>query len=109
MRSLTSATLVESLRNQRISHLSVRLSAVIDLRDIAALGLRPDQIFHETDGAIPQALAEAALLRGVEGILVPSATLLEGHNLVVFPEVVLPNRRIEVVRFEDPDLRRGAQ
>jgi hypothetical protein len=74
-----------------LSKLHVELSVVVDCRNATAMGLEPEDLMHDPSPAypgvypIPQALAEAALDRGAQRILTPSATLL-GDTLIVLPD-----------------------
>jgi len=48
------------LANYRLTRLDVRLSAVLDARDLQVAGLAPDALFHD-DYSVSHALAAAAL------------------------------------------------
>ena len=87
----------------RLSTLSVRLEAVLNCRDAATMGIDPEALLHDTDYDLTQAIGEAALARGVEGILVPSATRL-GDNLILWMAQIRPGSQISIVRSEDPRL-----
>jgi hypothetical protein len=87
----------------RLTTLSVRLEAVMDCRDAAAMGLDPAALLHDTDYDLTQAIGAAALARGVEGILVPSATRL-GDNLILWIAQIRPDSQITLIRSEDPRL-----
>ncbi len=87
----------------RISEIDVELNAVIDCREIAALGICLDALLNDLDYTVPQRIAAAALATGAEGLLVPSATRL-GDNLVVFPDQLHPDSRLEIVGSRDPVL-----
>lgn len=95
--------LLPQLNGYRLSELAVRLTAVLDCRDVAALGLQPTDLWHDTDCFIPRMIAAAAIMRGVEGMIVPSATHL-GDNLIVFPGLLRANASLEVVGERDPAL-----
>lgn len=62
---------------------------------------------HDTAYEATQAVGEAAVARGLEGLLVPSAALM-GDNLISFPDNLrlgLRSRtRIEVESSQDPRL-----
>lgn len=65
-----------------------------------ALGLtpplvKPGDLYHDSDYSVGQALA-AAIARGCEGLLIPSATAL-GHSLIAFTDNLRSNSRIEAV------------
>jgi RES domain-containing protein len=95
--------LLPALNDYRLSELHVALSAVLDLRDPSRIGLTLDDLVNDHDVTIPQALGAAAQARGVEGLLVPSATRL-GDNLVLFPANLHPGSRLVVVGARDPRL-----
>jgi RES domain-containing protein len=94
---------LSGLNEFRISELRIVLSAALDIRNPAALGLPVDALWHDTDFAIPQALAAAARERGAEGIIVSSATRL-GDNLIVFPDRLQAASELVVVASRDPRL-----
>ena len=87
----------------RLTRLSVRLAAILDCRDPTVMGLDPEMLLHDTDYELTQAIGEASLARGVEGIIVPSATLL-GDNLILWMAQIHPDSQLTVVRSEDPRL-----
>lgn len=93
-----------SLNDYRLSELSVHANRVADCRDPALLGLPLEALMDDFDWAVPQALGEAAFRGGLGGVLVVSATRL-GDNLVLFPENLDPDSRVEVVSSRDPRLR----
>ena len=98
-----------ALKGRRLTELRVELGLVLDLREPALLDLTLDAMIEDRDYSVPHAptstqrLALAALDRGAEGILVPSATLL-GPNLVILTDNLLSSSRVEVLRFIDPRL-----
>lgn len=65
------------------------------------MGLTLDDIVHDTEYRLTQEIGAASVALGVEGILVPSATLL-GENLVLWVSHFRPTSRIEVLSSEDP-------
>ena len=67
------------------------------------MGLAPNALFHATNYDLTQAIGGAALARGVEGILVPSATRL-GDNIVLWMEQIRPDSQITIISSEDPRL-----
>jgi hypothetical protein len=81
----------------------VSLSAVLDLRKPAVLGLAVADLVDDYDYVLTRAIAEAALRRGLEGLLVPAASLVSA-NLVVLVDNVLPTSTIESVESIDPRL-----
>ena len=99
----SSESALMKLTVMRLSTLSVELEAVLDCRDPSVLRLSLDDLLHDTAYGVTQEIGAASLARGVEGILVPSATRL-GHNLVLWMSQIRPNSRIAVVRSEDPRL-----
>jgi RES domain-containing protein len=82
------------LRSYRRTRLHADLSAVLDCRDLAALGLTEEALLDDLNYDIGHALGLIALRRGVEGILVPSATRA-GDNLIVLPDNLRPTAHIE--------------
>jgi RES domain-containing protein len=95
--------LLPSLNDFRLSELSVRVEEVVDCREPAPLGLRFDDLVHDTDYEATQAIGAAAFADGLEGLLVPSATRL-GDNLILLPDNLRAGSRIEVVSSRDPRL-----
>jgi len=82
-RHLTPSTL-PSLKNQRLSEILVELSSVLDCTDLVALGVDEAALFDDYNYSTGQALAAAALARGCESLLIPSATRLPDPNLIIF-------------------------
>jgi len=95
--------LLPSLNDFRLSELSVGLQGVADCRNPSALSLNPEHLVHDTDYEATQYLGAAANSRGLEGLLVPSATRL-GDNLILFSQNLSGCSRIEVVSSRDPRL-----
>lgn len=95
--------LLPQLNGYRLSELTVRLTAVLDCRNVAALDLQPTDLWHDSDCFIPRAIAAAAIAQGMEGLIVPSATRL-GDNLIIFPELLRAHASLEVVGERDPAL-----
>jgi RES domain-containing protein len=87
----------------RLSRLSVQVAAILDCRDAVAMVLAPDELPHDTDYRVTQQIGAASVALGVEGILVPSATLL-GDNIVFWVSQMRSTSRIVVVSSEDPRL-----
>jgi hypothetical protein len=87
----------------RLSRLSVRVSALLDCRDPALMGLDLELLLHDTDYELTQAIGAASLVRDVEGIIVPSATLL-GDNVVLWMARLRFGSHVSLVRSEDPRL-----
>jgi hypothetical protein len=84
----------------RISELWVEARAVLDCRDTACLGLAPQLLHDDKDYTVPRAIAAAAVARGAEGILLPSATRL-GDILVFFPRNCLSGTRLWALKSVD--------
>jgi RES domain-containing protein len=103
MRHLTPDTL-PSLKNQRLSELSVELSAVLDCTDLAALGVDGAALFDDYDYSTGQTLAAAAIARGCEALLIPSATRLPDPNLIIFTTRIQPSSSYRAIGFVDPPL-----
>ena len=83
---------------------NVRLSCVVDLSDVGSLqatGLCTADLRESwAEQATPtssQVFGESALLRGIEGIIYPSAIDPARLNLVVFPDNLVEGSSIEVV------------
>jgi hypothetical protein len=95
-RHLSPSTL-ETLAGRCLSELAVQVEAVLDCRDTTRLGLSFEDLCDDIDYRIPRAVAAAAIARGAEGLLVPSATGL-GDNLIVFVDSMGPNSRLDVLR-----------
>lgn len=91
------------LNRLRLSQLAVSLSRVLDCRSGASLGLDENTLIQDFDYSTTQAISAAAISRGAEAILVPSATAL-GDNLVVFPNRLETSSRIAVIGSRDPRL-----
>lgn len=87
----------------RLSRLALRAGAILDCRDASTMGLAPDDLLHDTDYQVTQQIGAASITRGVEGILVPSATRL-GDNLIVWVAQLRPTSQFVVLRSEDPRL-----
>lgn len=96
-------TTLASLNNRRLTRVRVSLSAVIDLRDPAVVGLSSADLTDDYDYAVTQALASVALNRDVEGLLVPAASLVTA-NLVIFVQNLLPTSTVTSLDSVDPRL-----
>ena len=102
-RHLTPA-LLPHLNDYRLTTLRLHLVGPVVLCDEPArMGLALDDLCHDTDWEAPQRLAAAALGRGVEAMVVPSATRL-GNNLVVFPTRLRAGSTIVEMGHVDPRL-----
>ena len=97
------------LRAMNLARLRVRLQAALDVRapDAASLG---DAALTSDDYSLPQAIGAAALARGIEGLLVPSATEVgePGHNynVVILTDNLRPGSDIIFVDSRQPNLPR---
>lgn len=87
----------------RLSRLSVQVGAILDCRDVGAMGLTPDDLLHDPGYHVTQQIGPASVALGVEGILVPSATLL-GDNIVFWVSRLHSASRIVVLSNEHPRL-----
>lgn len=88
------------MNNYRISRIDVELEAVVDCRDLCALGVTREELLSDTDYEAGQTLAHTAITKGAEGILAPSATRI-GDNLILFPNQLRSTSRLEVTGFRD--------
>jgi RES domain-containing protein len=92
--------LLANLNDFRLSELDASLSMVLDCRDPSALGLHADDLFHDYDFEVPHELADAAIHRKAEALLVQSATGL-GVNLILFPSQQRTTSRLTLVDSRD--------
>ncbi len=76
VRHVSSTAQLAALNAYDLSELRLELQAVLDCRDVCALGLAPVDLLQDTDYSVPQDLAAAAMDRHAEALLVPSATQL---------------------------------
>jgi RES domain len=84
-----------------LSKLLASVQRVVDCRDPNPLSLTSGDLSHDTDYRATQALGMAADRRGLEALLVRSATGL-GDNLILFPQNLLAGSRLRVVSGRDP-------
>ena len=84
------------LKNNVLSELEVDLARILDLADPPTVGLTEADLTGPNHQRC-QELAAAALARGYEGLLVPSAALA-GLNLVVLPRNLPELSRLRAVR-----------
>ena len=96
-------TTLAGLNNRRLTRIRVSLSVVLDLRDPLVLGLALADVTNDYDYSITQEIAATALRRGVEGLLVPAASLVSA-NLVILVDNLLPSSLIEPLDSVDPRL-----
>lgn len=95
--------LLSRTKNKRLTEFRVELRSVVDCRDLTRLGVSPSEFFHDTNYMVPQELAKAALDRGSDAMLVPSATLL-GDNLIIFADNLDKSSQMTIVESVDPRL-----
>ena len=95
------------LKNNILSELEVNLGRALDLADPATVGLTLADLTG-SDQQPCQDLAAAAMVRGYEGLLVPSAAL-PGLNLVVLPRNLPEPAPIRVLRSTELPLDTIAQ
>jgi len=98
-----SPQLASKFNDMRLTEIEVELAAVLDCRDVTALGLALGDLVRDYDFTLTQELAQVAIDRDAEGILVPSATAL-GDNLILFPDRLRASSRLTVVDSRDPRL-----
>jgi hypothetical protein len=96
-------TTLPRLNDRRLSRIRVALSNVLDLRDPSIIGVSITDLTDDYDYSLTQALAETAVQRGAEALLVPAASLVTS-NLVVFVENLVPTSVIEAIDSIDPRL-----
>ena len=99
----TPPELMPGLNLYRLSEIEVDLESIIDCRPIATFGIPIEELIRDRAYDVTQRIARAALRTGAQGILVPSATRL-GDNLVIFPDNLRPESRLEVIASRDPVL-----
>ena len=82
---------------------------MVELGDPGRIGLTLDDLTDDHDWsvvhppAITQQLGRAALNQGVEGLLVPAASLVDS-NLVILVDNLLPTSEMNIVDWIDPKL-----
>ncbi len=94
---------MSNLNSLRISQLAVRLERVVDFRELMESEVLATFMLDAHNYAFTQRMAQEAINRGAEAILVPSATRL-GDNLVIFPDKLRPESQLEVIGSRDPVL-----
>ena len=92
-----------ALNNRRLTRIRVSLNIVLDLRDPTVIGLSLTDVIDDHDYTITQAVAAAALDRGIEGLIVPAASLVS-PNLVILVENLSVTSRLEPLDWIDPRL-----
>jgi RES domain len=98
---------LEDLKDIRISRIQVTLHAVLDCREIEATGVNLDVLLEDLDYQFGQSLAAAAIQRGYEALVLPTATRFHDPNLIVFPTHLRPDSELELLDQEDPHLYIG--
>lgn len=91
------------LRRYRITRLRLALTAILDCRDVATLGISLDALLNDVNLDPPQELAAVAIARGAEAIIVPSATLL-GDNIVLFIDQLRADSAMQALDYVEPRL-----
>lgn len=99
----TPPVLMARLNTLRLTEFFTSLTVVIDLRGLQSIDVIGVSMLDNSNYTITQQLAQAALTAGAEAIFVPSATRL-GDNLVIFPDHLRPESRLEVIGSRDPML-----
>lgn len=94
--------LLSQLDSRVISEIALDLSAVMDCRDVRAMGLtppleKPEDLFHDTDYSVGQELAAAVIARGAEAMLIPSAVGGHSTSLIAFPHSLRSTSRVELI------------
>lgn len=102
----TDPAMMPKLNSYRLTELHVELEAVLDLQALDSTGFQSTELLEGRNYSIAQDIARDALMSGAEAIIVPSATRL-GNNLVIFPDNLKPESRLEVVASRDPVLYVG--
>jgi hypothetical protein len=90
-----------------LSRLHVRLSVVLDVRDLSRAGLAVDDLIG-SDYSLPQAIGAEVFARHFEGLLVPSATgvgeMGRDYNVIIFPANLRPDSLITLVESKTPNM-----
>jgi len=95
---------IAELSDVRLTKIRVSLVSVVDCRDLGLLGITHAALLEDTDYAVGQGLARAAIVRRYEGMLVPSATRYPEGNLIIFPFERRPVSDIDEEEHVDPHL-----
>lgn len=91
--------LIDAIRDARRTEIEVKVSLVLDCRDVAALALSEDVLLDDWNYEAGHVLGHDAVDRGAEAMLVPSATRL-GDNLIVFTANLHPESSVTIVRSD---------
>ena len=90
---------IDAIKSAVRSEIRVRLSLVLDCRDVAAVGIGEELLLDDWNYDAGHVLGRAAVDRGTEAILVPSTTRL-GDILVVFTDNLRPSSHLTSMRSE---------
>jgi hypothetical protein len=107
VRHLTPATLPAAQQSRRCSEIELDLQCVLDCTDLALLGVKEEELLHNSDYSIGQALARAARGQACEALLVPSACRMpgpEGWVMAVFPDLLRAGSVMRVIQTIAPNL-----
>ena len=95
------------LRATDLARLRVRLQAALDVREPAVAGFA-GAVLTSDDYSLTQAIGAAAFARGIEGLLVPSATGVgepgRDYNVVILPDNLRPESEVPFVDSRRPQL-----
>ena len=95
------------LRAINLARLRIRLQAALDVREPATAGFADDALTGD-DYSLTQAIGAAAYARGIEGLLVPSATGVgepgRDYNVVILPDNLRPESEVTFVDSRRPQL-----
>ena len=84
---------MRKIADYRLTEVALTLAAVLDLRDVATHGIDDTILLDDYDYTTAHSIAGAAVRRGADGLLVPSATRL-GHNIIVLPDNLGPRTAV---------------
>lgn len=95
------------LRAIDLARLRVRLATALDIRDPAVAGLAAAALTSD-DYSLTQAVGAATFARGIEGLLVPSATGVgepgRDYNVVILTDNLRPESEVTFVDSRHPRL-----
>lgn len=95
------------LRAVNLAKLRVRLHAVLDLRDPIPSGLARAALTSD-NYSLTQAIGSAAFARGLEGLLVPSATGVgepgDNYNVIILMANLRPGSEVSFIESTRPNL-----
>ena len=91
------------------TRLEIDLQAVLNFMNPVPAGLTVDGLCQDSDRPhvdyiLPQEIAAAAIARGAEALLVPSATRVDDRipNVIMFPAHIQPGSSIRIVEVVEP-------